>query len=339
MGTNYRMKEHLAEHDQHPDRVLVSTESSPPLGIPADTLSHSYVVGDFVWTGLEYLGESGLGRWFYEGDPTEVLSTPTAKNPKPGPVGNESDKTYPWHGSPSGNIDLVGNRKPASHLWNINWDAGEKLYLAVRQPAAGKKIIVTGWGWSPTWASWTWPGLEGQTMEVEAYSRYPQVRLYLNDKLIGENGVNAQGRFTTIFRVPYAPGTLKAAGVQDEKEMETCRLQTVGEAAAIRLTPDMTSITADGQGLSHVKVEVVDKDGNAQPNADQLITFQLAGPGTIAGLGNANLQDETPYQGTQCHVFHGQALIVLRSSRSAGTIDLKAASEGLQAAEVQVKAK
>ena len=337
IGTNYRMGQHLKEHDAHPDRVLISTESSPPLGIPADTLTHSYVVGDFVWTALEYLGESGLGRWFYEGDPTEALNPPTEKNPKPGPVGTESEKLFPWHGSPSGNIDLLGNRKPASHLWNINWDAGEKLFLAVRQPTGDKRIIVTGWGWSPTWASWTWPGLESQPIEVEVYSRYPKVRLYLNGKLLGENGVNQNGRFTTIFRVSYQPGTLKAVGVQDSKEVETCQLQTVGAAAAIRLTPDLISIQADAQGLSHVKVEVVDKDGNAQPNADQLITFQLTGPGTIAGLGDANLKDEMPYQGTQCRVFHGQALVVLRSSRATGVLDLKASSGGLTAAEVQVK--
>jgi beta-galactosidase len=266
-----------------------------------------------------------------------LLEPATAKNPKPGPVSNQSDKNFPWHGSPSGNIDLLGNRKAASHLWNINWDAGEKLYVAVRQPTGGRKIVVTGWGWSPTWDSWTWPGLEGQPIDVEVYSRYPRVRLYLNDKLIGENGVNEQGRFTTNFNVPYAPGILKAAGVQEGKEVETCQLRTVGDAAAIRLTPDLTSIKADGQGLSFVKVEVVDKDGNAQPNADQLITFDLTGPGTIAGLGNANLKDETPYQGRQCRVFHGQALVVLRSSREAGTLDLKAKADGLTAAEVQVK--
>ena len=337
VGTNYRMKEHLKEHDQHPDRVLISTESSPPLGIPADTLSHSYVVGDFVWTGLEYLGESGLGRWFFEGDPTETLTTPTLKNPKPGPVGNESDKNFPWHGSPSGNIDLLGNRKPASHLWNINWDAGEKLFLAVRQPAGGKKIIVTGWGWSPTWDSWTWPGSEGQPLEVEVYSRYPKVRLYLNDKLIGEHGTSAQWRFTTNFTVPYAQGTLKAAGVQDGKEVETRQLRSVGEAAAIRLTPDLTSIPSGGQGLSFVKVEVVDKEGNAQPNASQLIDFHVTGPGTIAGLGNADLKDPTPYQGTRCRVFHGQALVVLRSSVKPGTLDLKAETDGLKPAKTQVE--
>jgi beta-galactosidase len=338
VGTNYRMKQHLKEHDQHPDRILISTESSPPLGIPADALSHPYVVGDFVWTAMEYLGESGLGRWFFEGDPTEMMEAPTPKHPKPGPVSNQSDKNYPWHGSPSGNIDLIGDRKPASYLWNINWDAGEKLYLAVRQPTGGKHIIVTGWGWSPTWDSWTWPGLEGQPIDVEVYSRYPKVRLYLNDKLMGEHDVNDQGRFTTDFTVPYAPGALKAVGLRDGKEVESCEQSTVGGAAAIRLIPDLTSIAADGQGLSYVKVEVVDKDGKVQPNADQLITFQLTGPGTIAGLGNADLKDPAPYQGTQCHVFHGQALVVLRSSREAGALDLKAACDGLTPVEVQIKA-
>ena len=224
VSTNYRMGEHLKEHDAHPDRILISTESSPPLGFPADVLTHSYIVGYFVWTALEYLGESGFGRWFYEGDPTEALNPLTEKIPKPRPVDTESEKLYPWHGSPSGNIDLSGNRKPVSHLWNISWDAGEKLFLTVRQPTGGKHITVTGWGWSPTRDPWTWPGLEGQPIDVEVYSRYPRVRLYHNGKLLGENGVNQQGRFTTNYKVPYAPGRLKAVGVEDNREVESCHL-------------------------------------------------------------------------------------------------------------------
>jgi beta-galactosidase len=339
VGTNYRLGQHLKEHDRHPDRILISTESYPPLGMPKDVLSHSFVVGDFVWTAMEYLGESGLGRWFFEGDPTEALEPVTAQHPKPGPVGNQSDKNYPWHGSPSGNIDLIGNRKTASHQWNISWDAGEKLYLAVRQPTGGKKIIVTGWGWSPLWDSWTWPGCEGQKLEVQVYSRYPNVRLYLNDQLLGEHGLSQDGRFETDYQVPYTPGVLKAVGVQDGQEVESCQLHTTGDAARVRLTPDLTSITADGQGLSFVKVEVVDKDGNIQPNADQSITFVLTGPGTIAGLGNADLKDPTPYQGTQCRVFHGRALVVLRSTRQPGTLKLSATSKGLSSSSAEVETK
>jgi beta-galactosidase len=339
VGTNYHIADHVKEHDQHPHRILISTESSPPLGVPTIVLHHPYVVGDFVWTAMDYLGESGLGRWFLEGDPSEQMTVPTAQHPTPGPVGNQSDKTYPWHGSPSGNLDLLGNRKPASHLWNICWDAGEKLYLAVRQPTGGKKITVTGWGWFPTWDSWTWPGLEGQPIEVEVYSRYPKVRLYLNDKLLGENGVNLVDGFKTTFKVAYAPGVLKAVGVRDGKELESFSLKTAGEEHSIRLTPDLTSIAADGQGLSFVTVEVVDQDGMIEPNAGMQIHFSLEGPGTIAGLGNADLKDPERYQGIDCNIYHGRALVVLRSTRQPGILKLSAAADGLPPSSTEVATK
>lgn len=340
VGTNYALAAHIREHAQHPDRVLVSTESMPPVGEAGASLANSFVIGDFVWSAQDYLGESGVGRWFYEGDPTEPLNPskppkPGEPAPKPSPVGHGSDSLYPWHGANSGDLDLLGNRKPASHLWNVEWDAGEKLYLAVRQPVADKPVIGVSWGWFPTWDSWTWPGWEGKPMAVEVYSRYPTVRLYLNDKLVGEKAVSSGLR--TDFSLPYAPGVLKVAGVDGGKEVESHELKTVGEPAALLLTPDRQTIQADAQDLSFVQVEVVDASGQLQPNADEAVHFTLSGPGTIAGLGNALLKGEEPYQGNDCHVYHGRALVVLRGSHEAGALVLHAEAPGLVAGETQVQ--
>ena len=125
--------------------------------------------------------------------------------------------------------------------------------------------------------------------------------------------------------------------MQDGKEVETMTLATTGDATTIKLTPDRATIKADGQDLSFVDVEVVDKDGNLQPNADQLVTFSLDGPGTIAGLGNAYLKSEEPYQGTQCHVYKGRAQIVIRSQEKAGECTLKASADGLNATTAKIE--
>ncbi|HEX4140829.1 MAG TPA: glycoside hydrolase family 2 TIM barrel-domain containing protein [Candidatus Methylacidiphilales bacterium] len=339
VGSNYALGRHIAEHAQHPARVLVSTESYPPVGMADASLGNAFVAGDFVWSAQDYLGECGVGRWFYKGDPTEPLNPPRPAvagqpAPEPSPVGHGSDSLYPWHGANSGELDLLGNRKPASHRWNVSWDAGEKLYLAVRQPERDKPIVVVGWGWFPTWDSWTWPGEEGKPMHVEVYSRYPKVRLYLNDKLVGEQDVKS--RYETDFTLPYEPGTLKAAGVVDGKEVESYALKTTGEPSALRLLPDRKVIQADGQDLSFVQVEVVDRDGNLQPNADEKVHFILSGPGTIAGLGNALLKGEAPYQGSDCRIFHGRALVVLRGTRTPGSLKLQAEAKGLASADAEV---
>jgi beta-galactosidase len=334
VGSNYHLAQHVAQHDQYPNRILVSTESIPPIGEAFQVLDHPYVVGDFVWAAQDYLGEVGVGRWFYEGDPTEPMVPRKGQPPtKLYPISHGSDTLYPWRGANPGNLDLLGNSKPAAHLRNIVWNMGEKIYMAVRQPADDKKIIVVGWGWYPVWENWTWPGREGKPMGVDVYSRYEKVRLYLNDKLVGEAPTDRTHNFQATFTLPYQPGTLKAAGVENGQETGAVKLVTVGEPAAIRLTPDRSTLKADGQDLSFVQVEVLDKDGRLQPNANELISFTLSGPGTIAGLGNAYLDSTEPYQGTQCHVYHGRALIVLRTSKHAGALRLHAESPGLAAGE------
>jgi len=337
VGTNYTLAAHLRQHEKHPSRILVSTESFPPLGLPAEVLKHPYVVGDFVWAAQDYLGEAGVGRWFYEGDPTEPLRPPrpheAGKPEAPrDPVQHGSDSLYPWRGAACGNLDLLGNLRPAGHWRKIAWDAGEKLSFAVRQPSDDKKIVVVPWGWYPAFESWTWPGREGKPMEVEVYSRYEEVRLYLNGQRIEPAPHSDNGQYRTVFKLSYQPGTLKAVGVQGGQEVEERQLATVGEPASLRLVPDRAALKPDGQDLSFVSIEVVDADGQLQPNADHEITFSLEGPGVIAGLGNANLKGTEPYQGSKCHVFHGRAMIVIRAEKTAGTVVLKATGPGLKPA-------
>jgi beta-galactosidase len=161
--------------------------------------------------------------------------------------------------------------------------------------------------------------------------------LYLNDKLVGEAPTTRGQNYRALFKPEYVPGTLKAVGVEDGKEIGEAKLETVGEAVAIKLTPDRTTLHADGQDLSFVQVEVVDKQGRLQPNADQLITFASDGPGSIAGLGNALLKSEEPFRGKVCHVYQGRALIVIRSSHQTGTTTLRAEAAGLASTDVKIQ--
>ncbi len=190
-------------------------------------------------------------------------------------------------------------------------------------------IKTTGWAVWPTWESWTWPGYEGKELEVEVYSKYPKVRLYLNQKLIGEQSTTEEQQFKATFNVPYANGELKAVGVVDNKEVETTILKTSGDAAKIKLIVDRTKISANGQDLSYVTIEVTDKDGNLQPNAENRLEFKMSGPGVIAGVDNANIKDVDPYVANSRKAWHGRALVVIKSTKIAGTIKLSVGSHGL----------
>ena len=316
-GYNYQLHRAPSDHERVPSRVIVQTESYPRDAFANWKMvqSHNYILGDFVWTALDYLGESSIGRWYYPGD-------------KPGE--SWEGVFFPWHGAYCGDIDLTGWRKPISHYRSMLYNDNEKLYMAVREPNPDLgKIKTTGWAVWPTWESWTWPGYEGKELEVEVYSKYHKVRLYLNQKLIGEQATTEEHEFKATFNVPYAKGELKAVGVVDNNEVETTLLQTSGEAAKIKLIADRTKIFANGQDLSFVTVEVTDKDGKLQPNAENLLQFKIDGPGIIAGIDNANMKDVDPYVGTSRKTWHGRALVVVRSTKSAGNIKLTVSSKGL----------
>jgi beta-galactosidase len=324
-GYNYNLSNHAADHKRVPSRIMACTESFPRSTFDDWSMvaDFPYIVGNFVWTAIDYLGESGLGR------STLRDAKDTSREGYGAP--------YPRHGADCGDIDICGALKAIAHYRNIVWDRGEKLYLGVRQPVPdGKQMSVTTWGVWPVYASWTWPGIEGKPLDVEIYSRAELVRLYLDDKLIGEKPTTRTERFTANFSVPYAPGVLKAVAVQGGKAIAEAVLRTVGEPAAVRLTADRTSLRADGQDLSFITVEAVDGNGQPDPNAEHRVTFSLKGPGVIAGVASGDLFSEDPYQGNQRKLFHGRALVVVRTSQTAGALTLTASAPGLKGHAIQI---
>ncbi|HUI56564.1 MAG TPA: glycoside hydrolase family 2 TIM barrel-domain containing protein [Bryobacteraceae bacterium] len=318
-GYNYNLNNHAEDHKRVPSRVMACTESYPQSTFDYWTMvdKSPYIIGDFVWTAIDYLGESGLGRWYYR-DPKD-----TSREGYGAP--------YPYHGADCGDIDICGNRKAIARYRNIVWNRGEKLFLGVRQaPPEGKELRVTRWGVWPVYASWTWPGMEGKPLEVEAYSRGEAVRLYLNDQLIGEKPTTPAEKFKTNFSVPYAPGVLRAVAVEGGKPIAESVLKTAGEPVQVRLTADRQSLRADGQDLSFITVEAVDRHGQPNPNAEHQVTFDLKGQGILAAVGNADLTSEEPYQGNQRRLFQGKALVVVRSSRTPGALTITATARGLR---------
>ncbi len=324
-GYNYEIGRHAADHARVPNRVIVITESYQRETFANWAIVHDtpYVIGEFVWSGIDYLGETGIGRVFAPGEPV---------------VRHWEGNQWPWHGAACGDIDLIGDRKPISHYRQIVWDRGEKLYATVVAPSpSGQPWGVSPWTVVPTRSSWTWPGEEGRALNVEVYSRHEQVRLFLNDQLIGEKPTGRAEEFRATFAVPYAPGVLKAVGVDDGREADSFVLATAGPAARIRLTADRPVLQADGQDLVFVTVELTDAQGRLVPNADRTIRFTVNGPATLAALGNADLASFETYQSNPHRTFDGHALVVLRSTHEHGIVTLAAAADGLTAANVTLQ--
>lgn len=326
-GYNYQLHHADADHARVPSRIIVQTESYPVDAFKNWALVQKfpYIIGDFVWTAIDYLGESGIGRYVYPNDPKGEHW--------------ETD-LYPWHGAYCGDIDLTGWRKPIAHYRNMLYNKNEKLYLAVKEPnPEDGEIKLTLWSVWPTWESWTWEGHEGKEIQVEVYSKYPKVKLYLNDKVIGEKATGLQEEYKAVFKLPYSAGVLKAVGMDGDKEMETKILRTAGKAQKIRLTADRKQLKADGQDLSFVKVEVTDNEGNVQPTAAYDLKLEVSGQGSIAGVDNANLRDESPYTSHQRKTWQGKALVVLKSNKNKGKIKLTVSALGLESSSLVINAR
>lgn len=324
-GYNYELKRAQDDHKRVPTRVIVQTESYPREAFENWKLvnENKYIIGDFVWTAMDYLGESGIGRWYYSGDVT----------------GEHWERNlFPWHGAYCGDIDMMGWRKPISHYRSMLYNDNEKLYLAVKEPNPNPlEIIETKWSVWPTWESWTWPEFTAKEIQVEVYSKYPKVRLYLNDKIVGESETNIDTQFKATFAVLYSPGQLKAVGVQNGKEVESKILKTAGKAAKILLKADRNNIKADGQDLSYVTLEIVDEFGTIIPDPDLKVQFNVTGPGSILGTDNANIKDVNSYAFPARMTWKGKALAIIKSKRTKGEIVLSANADGLATVTLKIK--
>jgi beta-galactosidase len=321
-GYNYQQRQYRLDHERCPERVMYGSESVAKEAFEhwMDVLDLPHVIGDFVWTSLDYLGEAGIGRVFFEDEPFTFLGR------------------YPWNQANCGDLDLCGFKRPQSYYRDVLWGSGEPLYIAVHYPVPeGKTPKTTYWGWPDVDANWTWPGREGETVQVDVYSACEQVELFLNDASLGVQPTTREERFTATFSVPYAPGTLKAVGYKGGQPVAECELHTVGAPTAIRLTPDRAQLIDGAGDLGFITVEVVDAEGQMCPNADHTIFFTVAGAGTLAAVGNGNPASEEAYRGNQRRAYRGRCLAVVKAGGERGEIRLRAQADGLEGAEVVIQ--
>ena len=321
-GYNYMIHKHAGDHQRDPKRVMWQTESYPRDAFKNWALVHDYpyIVGDIVWTGLDYLGESGIGRYYYEGErPGEHYVS-----------GGQPD----WHGAYCGDVDITGWRKPVSHYREMLWKTSDDVYMAVREPDGYRgKILETSWSVWPTWESWNWtggngpdgtpiPSWEGKPIDVEIYTKAPEVTLFLNDKLIGTKTVSRSTAYKAVFTLPYEVGTLRA-----EAGAKSVSLSTAAEPARLRLTADRKVIMADGQDLSFVTVEVLDRKGHLCPDAAIPCEAIVKGQGTLLAFASADMKDREPYTSPRVTTWKGRAILVVRSSQKAGKIQVSIKSK------------
>jgi beta-galactosidase len=322
-GYNYAYENYNADTGRKPDRVIVATESSPFLAFDYWMGVEDYraVIGDFVWTAFDYIGEASIGwRGFWV-----------------------DEHLFPWSLAYCGDIDICGWKRPQSYYRDVLWESGKKVALFVKPPVPSfpfneKKEAWSNWHWQDVLPDWTWPGYENQSFEVEVYSQCDEVELFSNAVSLGRKATNRETKFTARWELVYQPGSLKAVGYNKMKKVAEDELITAGVPAEIKLTADRKSIAADAQDLSYVTVELLDKQGNRNPKAEQLISFEVEGPGEIIAVGNGNPNSLESYIQPERKAWQGRCLVIVKSSGKEGEIFLKATSNGLQSDALKIVA-
>ncbi|WP_413671049.1 glycoside hydrolase family 2 TIM barrel-domain containing protein [Mucilaginibacter sp. Mucisp86] len=318
-GYNYLWREYEKDHKEFPYRIIVGTETLPQEALENWKVAEKnrYVLGDFVWTAMDYLGEAGLGNAYYD----------TKQSYK--------SNSWPWYNAWCGDIDLIGQKKPQSYYRDVVWSK-RPIAMAVHEPMPDGMIEnISPWGWPQEQQSWTWPGVEGKSLKVRVFSRAPMVRLKLNGKVVGEQAITDTS-ITAVFNVAYHPGTLEAVNVENGKETAAFVLKTAGTAKRIRLIADHRRIKASKNDLSYVTVEVVDENNQVVPNSEVLIHFSVEGSGELAAVGNANPTDVASFHQKERKTFNGRCLAILRPNGKAGVITLKATAKELTGTQIVV---
>ena len=335
VGYNYANRWHerrelyySIDHQDQPEWKMIGTESGPVRNVPFYSLGldkdkvkanytggmidaeqlwefvavHDYVIGDFMWTGIDYLGES----------------------------------FWPGKSSSSGQISTINLPKDGYYFYQSQWIAKPVLHI---------------------FPHWNWQGREGQIVPVIAYTNCDTVELFVNGKSYGmktqefphqghSGGWNKYAKpyvgATTAdlhlsWDVAYEPGTIKAVGHKDGKQVVE-EIQTTGAAAGIRLTADSV-IDADGNDMALVHADVVDDKGNVVPDAANQLTFDVKEAGKLVGVDNGNSRDDDSFKLNSRKAFNGHAFAVIKSAGPAGNIVLTVSGDGLKPATVNITAR
>ncbi len=310
------------DHRRVPERIIYNSESYPltAFGAWMDVVDHPYVVGDFVWTGFDYLGEASIGWLGYP----------------------HTGSFYPWNHAYCGDIDICGMKRPQSYYRNILWNSGEQLSLFVQPPRPSfeenpGRMEWSKWHWQDVTDRWNWEGHENERLNVEVYCGYDKAELLLNGKSLGIKETNRDSEWIARWEVPYSPGVLMAVGYSGDRAVDTAMLRTAGKPVAISLACDRDRIGADGQDLSYITVELVDGAGNRNRSSGDRVDFSIEGPGTIAAVASSNPMSTESFRQPYRQAWNGRCMVVVRSARQQGEITLTASAQGLKSAAIKIK--
>jgi beta-galactosidase len=355
VGWNYKPRKYEEVVQKHPDWIVYGSETSstvssrgtyhlpiekyekhesleitsydfigPPWAYPPDIEFEALEktpnnLGEFIWTGFDYLGE------------------PTPYGGKDNSTNGYWNGDWPARSSYFGAVDLCGLPKDRFYLYQSQWTTAPMVHVLPH---------------------WNWKGRENEIIPVVSYTNAEEVELFVNGKSFGKKrkgmdkapvpinfidweGGRYEGTFMSPYRlmweVPFQPGSIEVVAYTNGERVAKKRINTAGEPAKIELIPDRVALYADGQDISFVTVRITDKDGNLCPNADNLVKFSVSDLGTIAAVGNGDPATMAAFQSNRRKAFNGLCMLMVKTTKKSGLITVQATSDSLQTASVSLK--
>lgn len=294
-GYNYASGRYPLEGKSHPDRVIFGSETFPmDLGKNwAMVKKYPYLVGDFMWTAWDYLGEAGSGTWAYT------------------PDGLGFEKPYPWILADMGALDILGNPNGEALYAAAVWGKLSGPRIAVRPVNKGRLPAKSSWRGTNSLPTWSWEGCEGKTAVVEVFTDADSIELYLNGKKLGKKKVSD---YKASFRVKYQPGELIAiARNKNGDDLGRDKLVSATGKKRVRICPEQDTVKA-GE-LCYFNVDIVGENGEVESNHDMRLKVSVKG-GTLLGFGSANPRTEESYVSGEFTTYYGRAQAIVKADHA-----------------------
>jgi beta-galactosidase len=339
VGQNYREQELLKAHADKPTRKIVGTENTHERGPWVALRDHPEFAGEFLWTGVDYLGESHA--WPTIGSGSGLLLSTAL------PHGRAFERQSWWTATP---MVAMLRRVDAVHAAPI--DPGYANATSLDQsaqtaappapgtaaqsgapPAGAPPPAPTERFTEPLLADWTPKDLGPHAENVEVYTNAEEVELFLDGKSIGTEKLHPDAS-PIVFKVPFVPGTLKAIARSGGAIVATEELKTAGKPARLVFTADkpQTSLTPDWNDVRYVTATLVDEAGTRIPDSSTVVHFAVSGPASIIAVDNGNMKEPAPFQASQRKLYLGNAVAILRATASSGKATVTATVDGVPAA-------
>lgn len=301
LGLNYAESRYAIDQERFPSRVIVGSETFPsqigrlwPLVTQAPN-----VIGDFTWTGWDYLGEVGIGATAYAEEEGAIAGL---------------EREYPFLTAWCGDLDITGWRRPVSYYREIVFGLRSEPYIAVRRPEhAGHTITMQSpWSWSDSVSSWTWPGHEGRRVVVEVYADADSVELRLDGLTVATAVVGEERPLLATLETVYRPGELTAVAFRDGDEVGRTALRSATAGLRLVVESDRDALLDDDADLAHLSIELRDAEGVLVTGDDRRVTVQVTGAARLAGMCSARPSTEQRFDSPSWTTFDGRALAVVR---------------------------